>query len=164
MADGKARRCISDFDIKIYGTDIDPNCIEKAKIGLYGPTSVKEVKEEVFDKYLHKEGENYRISESVKHLTRFEAHNLVSDEFLAHLDLILCRNVVIYFTRPLQEMIYSGFVRALNKGGFLALGKVESLWGYAKDYFEVFDTSTPAQYQPRACRRVDNGERIYRKT
>jgi len=64
------------------------------------------------------------------------------------MDLLLCRNVVIYFTKPLQEMVYSGFARALNKGGFLVLGKVESLWGYPKEQFEIFD----------------NRERIYRKT
>ena len=68
----------------------------------------------------------------MKRLVRFEPHNLVSDEFMPHIDLILCRNVVIYFTKPLQEMIYSGFARALNKGGFLVLGKVESLWGVLK--------------------------------
>jgi len=55
--------------------------------------------------------------------------------------------VVIYFTKPLQEMVYSGFSRALNKGGFLVLGKVESLWGYPREQFEVFD----------------NRERIYRR-
>ncbi len=67
---------------------------------------------------------------------------------MPHIDLILCRNVVIYFTKPLQEMVYSGFARALNKGGFLVLGKVESLWGYSKENFEVFD----------------NRERIYRRS
>jgi chemotaxis protein methyltransferase CheR len=98
-------------------------------------------------KYFNKKEGNYEVNDSVKKLIRFTAHNLVSDEFLKHLDLILCRNVVIYFTKPLQEMVYSNFARALNKDGFLVLGKVESLWGYAKERFEVFD----------------NRERIYRK-
>lgn len=49
--------------------------------------------------------------------------------------------MVIYFTKPLQEMVYSGFDRALNKGGFQVLGKVESLWGYTKEDFEVFDNA-----------------------
>jgi len=64
-----------------------------------------------------------------------------------NLDLILCRNVVIYFTKPLQEYVYNLFAKCLKPGGFLVLGKVESLGGYAQGFFET----------------VDNKERIYRK-
>jgi len=138
----------SDFDIKVYGTDIDPACLKKAKIGTYGPNSLKEIKKDLLHRYFDKKGENHEIREEVKRLVRFEPHNLVSDEFMPHIDLLLCRNVVIYFTKPLQELVYSGFARAINKGGILVLGKVESLWGYPKEKFEIFD----------------NRERIYRKT
>ena len=100
------------------------------------------------EKYFIKAGQYHAVNNIVKSIIRFEPHNPVSDEFMLHMDLLLCRNVVIYFTKPLQEMVYSGFARALNKGGFLVLGKVESLWGYSKEQFEVFD----------------NRERIYRKT
>jgi len=139
---------ISDFDIKVYGTDIDPACLEKAEIGAYGPNSLKEIKKDLLHRYFDKKGETHDLKEAVKRLMRFEPHNLASDEFMSHIDLLLCRNVIIYFTKPLQEMVYSGFARSLNKGGFLVLGKVELLWGYAKENFKVFD----------------NRERIYRKT
>ncbi|MFH0772416.1 MAG: protein-glutamate O-methyltransferase CheR [Candidatus Omnitrophota bacterium] len=138
---------IADFDVVVYGTDVDPACIEKGKAGIYTALSIKEIDKERLAKYFNKNEESYEINDNVKKLTKFTAHNLVSDEFLKHLDLILCRNVIIYFTRPLQEMVYSNFARALNKGGILVLGKVESLWGYAKENFEIFD----------------NRERIYRK-
>jgi len=138
---------ISDFDIIVYGTDIDPDCIKKASAGIYTAASIKEVHKERLKDYFNKREENYEVDDSIKRLTRFIAHNLVSDEFLKHLDLILCRNVVIYFTKPLQEMVYSNFARALNKNGCLVLGKVESLWGFAQKYFAAFD----------------NRERIYRK-
>ncbi len=138
---------IADFDAVVYGTDVDPACIEKGKAGIYTAGSMKEINKERLRKYFNERGDNYEVNDSIKKLTRFMAHNLVSDEFLKHLDLILCRNAVIYFTKPLQEMVYSNFARALNKDGFLVLGKVESLWGFAQKYFAAFD----------------NRERIYRK-
>jgi len=116
-------------------------------VGIYTALSMKEINKEKLTKYFNKKEENYEVNDSVKKLTRFIVHNLVFDEFLKHLDLILCRNMVIYFTTPLQEMVYSNFARALNKDGFLVLGKVESLWGFAQKYFVAFD----------------NRERIYRK-
>ena len=138
---------IADFDIVVYGTDVDPACIEKSKAGIYTVGSMKEINKERLTRYFNKDEENYEINESVKKLTRFRVHNLASDEYLKHLDLILCRNVVIYFTKPLQEMVYNHFARALNKDGFLVLGKVEALWGFAQKDFTAFD----------------NRERIYRK-
>lgn len=137
----------ADFKVKIYGTDIDPNCIERARVGLYEPRQLKEVNSVLLKKYFLKDGENYQVKDEVKQLTEFKTHDLASDQPLINLDLILCRNVVIYFTRPLQEFVYSLFLKGLNKGGFLVLGKVETLWGYAQKYFEPFD----------------NRERIYRK-
>ena len=104
------------------------------------------LRHKIKSKYFNKKEENYEVNDSIKKLTRFTAHNLVSDEFIKHLDLILCRNVVVYFTKPLQEMVYSNFARALNKDGFLVLGKVESLRGFAQKHFAAFD----------------NRERIYR--
>ncbi len=138
---------ITDFDIVVYGTDVDPACVEKGKAGSYTAGGMKEINKERLMKYFNKNEENYEVNDSVKKLTRFMAHNLVSDEFLKHLDLVLCRNVVIYFTKPLQEMVYNNFARALNKGGFVVLGKVESLWGFVQKDFAAFD----------------NRERIYRK-
>ncbi len=138
---------IADFNIVVYGTDVDPVCIEKGKAGIYTTGNTKEINKERLGKYFDKRGENYEVNDSVKKLTRFMAHNLVSDEFMKHLDLILCRNVVIYFTKPLQEMVYNNFSRVLNKEGFLVLGKVESLWGFAQKDFKA----------------LDNRERIYRK-
>ncbi len=130
---------ISGFDIKVYGTDIDPKCIEKASAGAFESRSLKEVKKELLDKCFGISGRYHSADSDLKHVTRFEPHNLASDEFMADINLLLCRNVVIYFTKPFQKMVYYSFARALNKGGFLALGKVESMWDYPKENFEVFD-------------------------
>ncbi len=79
---------ISDFDIKVYGTDIDPACLKKARMGTYGPNSLKEIKKDLTNRYFDKKGENYEIREAIKRLTRFEPHNLVSDKFMPHSCLI----------------------------------------------------------------------------
>lgn len=138
---------IADFSVKVYGTDIDPACIEKAKVGLYDPSRLKEADRRLLSMYFIKEGENYRVKDEVKELVEFKPHNLVSDKPFADLDLILCRNVLIYFNKSLQDYVTSSFLKSLRKRGFLVLGKVESLWGYAQDRFEAFD----------------NRERVYRK-
>jgi chemotaxis protein methyltransferase CheR len=135
------------LNVRIWGTDIDPDCVEKAKRGFYEPSHLKEVDSRLVDKYFLKEGENYRVKDGVRRLTEFRAHNLVSDPPLTNMDLILCRNVMIYFTRPLQEAAYSALAKGLDKGGFLVLGKSETLWGRAQDCFET----------------IENRERIYRK-
>jgi len=136
-----------DYDVKILGTDIDPDCIAKAKTGLYEPSHLKEVGKNILNRYFSREGSSYRVNGEVRQLVEFKPHNLISDKPFENLDLILCRNVVIYFTKPLQEFVYNMFANCLKPGGFLVLGKVESLGGYAQGLFET----------------VDNKERIYRK-
>lgn len=138
---------IADYDITVYGTDIDPVCVKKAREGRYDRAKIAGVKANLLDRYFTKRDELYEVRKDAKRLTRFLKHNLIADKILPRVDLILCRNVVIYFTRPLQEMVYSIFARALNPGGFLVLGKVESLSGYARTNFET----------------IDNVERVYRR-
>ena len=135
------------FLLHIYGTDIDVNCLSRAKAGIYQAPSLRHVTPERLQRYFRKEGETYRVADEIKQLVRFQRHDLVTDHFLDHMDLILCRNVVIYFSRSLQDFVYSNFAHALNAGGVLVLGKVESLWGYPTAYFET----------------VNLAERIYRK-
>ena len=137
----------ADYDVKILGTDIDPGCIAKAKIGLYEPSHLKEVGKHILDRYFSREANNYRVNDEVRQLTEFKPHNMLSDKPFLKLDLILCRNVVIYFTKSLQAYVYNLFAKCLNPGGFLVLGKMESLAESARDFFET----------------IDNRERIYRK-
>ena len=138
---------VSDFIVKVYGTDIDTDSLAKARVGTYAPASLKHVPTDTLQRYFEPAGETYTIKDEARELVRFQRHDLVSDHPLEHMDLILCRNVVIYFSRPLQDFVYSNFAKALNEGGFLVLGKVESLWGYPTAYFDT----------------VNIAERIYRK-
>jgi len=136
-----------DFKIKVYGTDLDPNCIEAAKRGIYGRKRLKKIQGPLLEKYFRQEGEDFVIREDIRRLTEFKAQNLISEAAPSTLDLILCRNVLIYFTQPLQDAICYFFSKALQEGGYLVMGKVESLRGKAMEAFEA----------------VDIRERIYRK-
>ena len=137
----------ADFQVRVYGTDVDPACIREAKQGTYEPTSVKNVPTSFLKKYFSPREGSYEVKNFLKEFVHFEPRDLTLSEALAHVDLILCRNVLIYFTRPLQEKIYATFAGALNEEGYLVLGKVESITG--------------ASLQPWAP--IDIGERIYQK-
>lgn len=135
------------FTVKIIGTDIDKKVLEKAILGEFEPEMLKEVPPNLLKKYFVPSGRNYIVSDRLRMLTRFQHHNLVNDHPLINIDIILCRNVVIYFTRDLTAAVYAGFYEALSDKGYLVLGKVEALWGEINRYFKA----------------VDQKERIYQK-
>ncbi len=137
---------IGDYLISIYGTDIDEKVIEKAKRGEYEAGAVSEVDERILKRYF-KHNLKYELKEGIKQMVRFKHHDLISDNPPGHLDIILCRNVLIYFSRDLQMRLFDKFCEALNRGGYLILGKTESLAGESAGLF-----------QP-----VSNRERIYKK-
>jgi len=68
------------FDVKILGTDIDPDCIAKAQTGLYEPSHLKEVGRNILNRYFSREGNKYRINDEVRQLTEFKPHNLIADK------------------------------------------------------------------------------------
>lgn len=138
---------INDFIVKIYGTDIDKNVLAKAVEGRYEAAALKEAPPKIIEKYFYKEDSKYVLDDKIRLITKFLHHDLVKGEPLKNIDLVLCRNVVIYFSRELSSKVYAGFYQALNEKGYLVLGKVEALWGEVTRYF----------------RAVDNRERIYQK-
>ena len=138
---------INDFTIKIFATDIDVECMERARLGSYGKNSLKNVRPQLFHKYFSFVNGNYVVDDKLRLLITYRRHNIISDTPLRHMDLILCRNVAIYFTKPLQEKLLYNLSYALKPGGFLVLGNVESLWGDLRKSFKV----------------IDNRERIYQK-
>lgn len=113
--------------IKIYATDLDKQILEKAKVGLYNEKSVAAVPEEFKSKYLRKIGNTYQVSDDIKKCVEFRQHNLLKDNYLDNCDLIVCRNVLIYFTEEAKVEIYKKFNKALNKGGILFIGSTEQI-------------------------------------
>ncbi|PKR85908.1 CheR family methyltransferase [Heyndrickxia camelliae] len=127
-------------NISVLATDIDANAIQKAKIGIYPKRSLQEVPMNIIEKYFKKQGDYYEIAESVKRTVSFKKHNLLADKFEKNFDLIVCRNVLIYFTEEAKEILYQKFSDALKPGGVLFVGSTEQIFNPIKYGFEIEDT------------------------
>lgn len=114
--------------IKVIATDIDKQVLDKARMGLYNEKSLKDLPKEFVDKYFTKiNDKSYKISDSIKSCVEFKNHNLLKDEYPSNCDLIVCRNVLIYFTEEAKNEIYVKFNRALKKDGILFVGSTEQI-------------------------------------
>lgn len=125
---------------KVIATDIDNTIIERAKKGEYVLSEIKNVKKEYLNKYFTVKDDKYIISDKIKNLVTFKKHDLILDNYENNFDLIICRNVVIYFNQDIKDKIYKKFSESLKKGGLLFVGATESIYNY-KDYdFEKAST------------------------
>ena len=131
---------LHDWQIRIHATDLDATAIEKAKRGVYRESSFRGADPVYTERYFTavSPGE-YAISPKVAAMVKFARHNLIGDPLARRLDLILCRNVLIYFSRELQEKLLSRFHSALNDEGCLVMGKTEILMGAAARLFKPLD-------------------------
>jgi len=151
----RKREKIGDYDITIFGTDIDEETLEKARLGVYDEEAVREVKKGILDEYFYVKGDHYQVVDSIKSLVSFTIHDLTSKRYIcppagvvANYDLILCRNTLIYFSVPLQERVFSNLFRSLNRGGYLILGRSESIPKDLEDLF-VLKNRKKRIYQKR---------------
>ncbi|MFC8574485.1 CheR family methyltransferase, partial [Heyndrickxia sporothermodurans] len=126
--------------ISILATDLDSNAIEKAKIGIYPERSLNEVPVEMKKKYFTLEGTYYRVSDEIKKTVTFKQHNLLADSFESNFDLIVCRNVLIYFTEEAKDLLYHKFNSALRTGGTLFVGSTEQIFNPQSYNFTIEDT------------------------
>jgi len=114
--------------IKILATDIDKQVLEKARVGLYHEKSLKGLPVEFRNKYFTKITEqSYQIKDEIKRCVEFKEHNLLRDPYPMMCDLIVCRNVLIYFTDDAKEEIYRKFNKSLRTGCVLFLGSTEQI-------------------------------------
>lgn len=116
--------------IRIIATDIDKQVIEKAKVGLYNGKSIAAVPSDLKNKYFTKIGNSYQISEDVKKRVEFRQHNLLKDPYPTGCHLIVCRNVLIYFTEEAKEDIFEKFSKSIVKDGCLFIGSTEQIMNY----------------------------------
>lgn len=114
--------------IHIYATDIDDQVLQKAKDGVYGANSLKGLPDEYKKKYFEKMGDRfYKISDEIKKCVEFRKSNLLKDPYPTGCHLIVCRNVMIYFTEEAKEEIYRKFNRSLVADGCLFVGNTEQI-------------------------------------
>lgn len=126
--------------ISIVATDIDKNVLSRAREGLYHERSISEVPSEMREKHFIKNGTAYQISDELKGAVSFQHHNLLEDEFDSGFDLIICRNVMIYFTEPTKEVLYHRFNKALNEDGIFFVGSTEQIFTPKNFNFDVEHT------------------------
>jgi len=137
----------AEMEIDILGTDISAAILESARQGLYEPQRLNEVPAAVRERYFSPEGRGFRLAQEIRSMVRFERQNVLGDAAYPRVDLIICRNVMIYFSREEQENILQRFAAALPVGGVLVLGKAEMLLGASRQLFAA----------------ASGAERIYRR-
>ena len=132
----------------VLGSDIDRAVLAAAERGIYTPPQFADTPDALRERYFERVGDGWSVLPEIRQLVRFERRDLLAEQPPAGgLHLITCRNVIIYFDRASQESLFERFHAALVPGGFLVLGKVETLLGRARTLFAT----------------VDPRERIFRK-
>ena len=112
---------------EIIGTDIDLDSLEKAEEAIYHANQVNQVPDPFLEKYFIPTNDRYAVIEDVKKHVAFSRHNLLTDPYPQNFDLILCRNVFIYFTAEIQKELIEHFVSSLNPRGFFIVGSAEHI-------------------------------------
>lgn len=130
------------FTIKIFATDLDNDVIKKARKGLYPPNIAEHVSPERLSRFFIESRKGYRINDEIRELIVFAEHNIISDAPFSRLDLVSCRNLLIYFKRELQENLLPLIHYGLNPDGLLLLGTAETI-GRFNDLFTPVDIKWP---------------------
>lgn len=131
---------LRDITVRIVGIDLDAECLKQAREALYRPEQLTDVAPRTKKRFFIREGESYRLVDEVKKFVRFKQGDVFRDriaDYANYFDLIVCRNVLIYFTRQEHERVLAKFEEALKEGGFLVLGKSESLLGRTRHTFKA---------------------------
>jgi two-component system CheB/CheR fusion protein len=133
--------------IQVFGSDLDGKALVVAREGRYPAAIEADVSEERLRRFFTREADAYRVRQELRDIVLFALHDLLKDPPFSRVDLISCRNVLIYLDRELQEQVCNTFHYALNPGGFLLLGASET-----------------ADNPPGLFRPVDRAARLYQST
>ncbi len=130
-----------EFDLKIFATDIDKDSIEYASSGCYPESIAADVSTDRLNKFFTKSGDIYKINDSIRQMVIFATHNIIKDPPFSKIDMISCRNLLIYLQPIMQKKVISAFNFSLNPNGFLLLGTSESI-GDLMAYYYTFDNKS----------------------
>ena len=127
--------------IKITATDIDDDVLAFADAGIYSAKSLVDLPKEYLDAHFKKiDDKNYAISEKIKKCVTFKKHNLLEDKYFSNMSMIVCRNVVIYFTDEAKDQVYKNFYNTLRDNGILFIGSTEQILKAKELGFETMKT------------------------
>ncbi|MCG8615377.1 MAG: protein-glutamate O-methyltransferase CheR [Desulfobacterales bacterium] len=123
-------------DVRIFGTDINPAVIEKALKGTYQEDQIKYLRYDLVRRFFQPHGDGYRLAPEIKEMVNFSPYDMMDpktyvppESVFGNFDLVLCRNLLIYFSKEKQEMIMDKLYRSLSSGGVLVLGEAETPTG-----------------------------------
>jgi two-component system CheB/CheR fusion protein len=139
----------ADFSLQVFATDLDRDAIDKARQGFYPVNIAADVSPERLRRYFIKEENGYRIGKEIRGMVTFATQNVIMDPPFTKLDILICRNLMIYLTPELQKKLLPLFHYSLNKGGILFLGSAESVSSFT-DHF------APLNIKSRLFRRRDS--------
>jgi two-component system CheB/CheR fusion protein len=140
---------VQNFSLQIFATDLDGDAIEKARAAVFPPNIAADVSPERLNRFFVPVEHGYQITKSIRKMVIFAPQNLIMDPPFTKMDLVSCRNLLIYLSAELQKGLVPLFYYSLNPGGVLLLGKSETI-GEFSDYFEVLNEKT------RLYRRIDS--------
>lgn len=126
-------------EVKIFATDVDGDALEYASVGSYPENIAADLTQERFKHYFVRKGDKYQIANHIREMVIFAQHNIIKDPPFNKIDLLSCRNMLIYFQPVLQKKVLMNFNFALNANGFLFLGSSESIGNFT-NLFTPFDT------------------------
>jgi two-component system, chemotaxis family, CheB/CheR fusion protein len=129
----------TEVPIQIFGTDLSETAIQRARTGIYKENIEADVSPLRLRRFFHKADGGYQISKTIRDLCIFSTQNVFSDPPFSRMDLVSCRNVMIYLSQTLQKKVIPIFHYALNPTGFLMIGSTEGLLGAGSELFEMAD-------------------------
>lgn len=136
------RECLEQYDrsldVKIFATDVDQNAIIQAGSGIYPESIAAELSPRLLNKYFFRRDEHFQIVRNIREMVVFAQHNLIKDPPFTSIDLISCRNLLIYLQPVLQKKVMELFNFSLKSEGLMMLGSSEST-GEMGDYFQVLE-------------------------
>jgi two-component system CheB/CheR fusion protein len=124
--------------VKIYATDLDEEALNQARQARYAAKQVVGVEPELLERYFERNGDHYTFSKELRRLVIFGPHNLIQDAPIPRIDLLVCRNTLMYLNSETQAQVLARFSFALREGGYLLLGKAEMLLAHS-DLFSSVD-------------------------
>lgn len=129
------------YEVKIFATDINDLSLEVARQGVYADSVVEHLSSEMLATYFEFDGIKYKVKKWVRDMCMFARHDIAKDPSFLRMNLISCRNIMIYLNNNLQDQLINNFHYALNSGGYLFLGKSESAGNAGEKLFESIDKS-----------------------
>jgi chemotaxis protein methyltransferase CheR len=137
------------WDIKIFASDLSLNALDTANSGTYNKDKVLATVDDYYlSKYFTQNSDYCKVKDSVKDCVVFDYHNMKHDNGLRDLDIIFCRNVMIYFDADEQKRVVNRFYNALRPGGYLFIGHAESLQGWKTSFEFIYNDKGTAYRKP----------------